>query len=46
MMFGTMGTQPAGIGEKEKGRTTMSQPTRPEDPGQEAHCRDRLKDNQ
>jgi hypothetical protein len=36
MKFGTMGTTSTGHEKKEEG-STMSQPTRPEDPGQEAH---------
>jgi hypothetical protein len=40
--FGTMGTELAGLEEKDRGHT-MSQPTWPKDPGQEAHDRGNLK---
>jgi hypothetical protein len=40
-----MGTQLAGLREKERG-PTMSHPTRPKDPGQEAYYRGSLLDIQ
>jgi hypothetical protein len=42
--FGTMDTMPPRLGEKGTRGPDMSRPTRPEDPGQEAHYRGRLED--
>jgi hypothetical protein len=39
-----MGTQLVGLREKERGGGTMSQPTRPKDPIQEAYYRGGLED--
>jgi hypothetical protein len=42
MKFNTMCTQLAGLREVDRG-VTMSQPTRPKDLGQEAHCPSQFK---
>jgi hypothetical protein len=44
MRFGTMGTRPTWLEEKDRG-PTMGRPTQPKDLGQEAHDQGGLRDN-